>query len=194
MRNMRSPPCTWGISTVRRYQHERKKPLGGDSAQQRFRREGNDDRSIPGDLTGERPVAIRVEGEIPASVERLPACSLQLRSRMGFRYTGHACSSTAIAERPDRPGARHDAGVIVSTGELSTSGDFRISAYVRTSIAGCQCRRLSSGIRSGGHPGYRDRLRVSFRGTAVARGASSSVAVAHRHEIPHLWVRNEPFQ
>jgi hypothetical protein len=40
----------------------------------------------------------------------------------------------APAERPDQPGARRVANVIVSTGELSTSEDPNISAYVRASI------------------------------------------------------------
>jgi len=38
----------------------------------------------------------------------------------------------APAERPDQPGARRVANVIVSTGELSTSEDPNISAYVIT--------------------------------------------------------------
>jgi hypothetical protein len=105
--------------------------LETDSAQQRLRREGDEDRSIPGDLAGERPVAVRIESEIPASIERFPIWSLQLRSRVSFRHAGHACSFIAIAGRRDRPGARRDTSAIVSTGEPRTSEDSHISAYVR---------------------------------------------------------------
>ena len=54
---------------------------------------------------------------------------------MGFRHAGHACSFTAIVAPSDRSGARHDAGLIVGTGNLSTSGGCHILAYVRASVA-----------------------------------------------------------
>src|SRR3954469_3216924 len=74
--------------------------LISDTGQWRFGREGNADSAVERHLVWVVDDAIPIEGELPLTVERSPAATLELRARIGGREHGHiltlgACSTFA---------------------------------------------------------------------------------------------------